>query len=67
MTIFAQRLREAREKAGLSQEQLALDLGYLNRQTISNYEAGKGDPSKSFLERAAARLEVDPAWLAGWV
>lgn len=64
---FPARLQLAREAAKLTQEQLAIDLGYASRQTINNYERGIGDPTKSFLERAAARLEVDPAWLAGWV
>ncbi len=42
----ADRLRKAREHAGLEQAQLATDLG-VSRNTVGNYEGGKVTPAEA--------------------
>lgn len=49
------RLRKAREHAGMDQEELALRIG-VSRGTVSNYEIGRGTrPPKVVVLRAWAR------------
>jgi putative transcriptional regulator len=43
MPVYASRVREFRLKAGLSQEQLARQLG-VSRQTVVNIEQGLNEP-----------------------
>jgi len=60
------RIKIARENLGLSQEQLAIRLGYSTRTTISRIESGSnGVPTKKLVAFAEA-LRVTPQWLAGW-
>lgn len=60
---LADRLRKAREHAGLSQEELAEATG-ISRRTVSAYE--QGHPVKiPFLIAWAMACNVDMAWLAG--
>jgi len=54
---FADRLRQAREAAGLSQYALAKRSG-LSKQALSNLEAGHREPSWMTVQRLAAALEV---------
>lgn len=61
---FAKRLREAREAAGLTQQQLADACGISNR-TISALERGLADGMLADnLFSVADKLHVDPRWLA---
>ena len=59
---FAQRLKTAREKAGLSQSELAAQCG-LTIRSISAYETGRANPRGVTLHKLAAALGVSPAWL----
>jgi putative transcriptional regulator len=43
MAVYQSRVREFREKKGISQEALARELG-VSRQTISNIEKGLNEP-----------------------
>jgi len=61
---LADRLRSAREMAGLSQAQVARIL-HMHRPTISEMEAGRRRVSADELRRLADLYEVDIAWLAG--
>lgn len=63
---FSARLREARKLAKLTQEQLALDVGYADRRVIFAYERGTVSPTLKLTMKLAAHLGVKPAWLAGW-
>lgn len=56
------RLREARERAGLSQRQLAFE--GCSPAYISRLEAGQRVPSLQLLRKIAARLGVDESYLA---
>lgn len=60
---LAQRLRQAREKAGLSQRQLALSVG-ISPQAIQHIEAGTTLRSR-YLTDIARALGVDVQWLDG--
>jgi tetratricopeptide (TPR) repeat protein len=57
-----QRLREARERAGLSQRRLAYD--GCSPAYVSRVEAGNRTPSLRVLAELAARLGVSESWLA---
>jgi transcriptional regulator with XRE-family HTH domain len=62
--IVAKRLRDARKMAGLSQGQVAKELG-LHRPSISEIEAGRRRVSAEELGRLAELYKIDVAWLAG--
>lgn len=49
---FAERFRQAREKAGLSQEKLAAELG-ISKRMIINYEGGKFLPTTDKMPKIA--------------
>ena len=59
---LANRLRSARELAGLSQSQVAKMFAY-HRPTISEVEAGRRDVSAQELARFAEIYGVSAAWL----
>lgn len=61
---IAQRLRLARENAGLSQGQVAKKLD-LQRPSISEMEAGRRRVSAEELSALAALYHVDTDWLLG--
>jgi transcriptional regulator with XRE-family HTH domain len=62
--IIAERLRTARKMAGLSQGQVARELG-LHRPSVSETEAGRRRVSVEELGRLAELYKVDVGWLAG--
>ena len=51
-------MREARRKLGLTQAQLAHDVG-VTRQTISQVESGDYNPTLALCVRIARRLDSD--------
>jgi transcriptional regulator with XRE-family HTH domain len=55
-------LREARERLGFTQEQVA-DRSGVHATEVSRIERGKRDPKVSTLERLAAAVEVPPSRL----
>lgn len=59
---FGERVKQAREAAGLTQSQLAKRLGR-TRSSISNIEAGRQTPSVEMAARCARLLRCDPGWL----
>jgi len=59
----AHRIRLARRSAGLSQAQLALELG-VQRSAVSHWEAQRGKPSASNLRQLALVTGVQFEWLA---
>lgn len=60
---FSTNLKRLRKQAGLSQEQLALALGYAGQSTISNYEKGIRSPDVDEVPAIAKELGVDVAAL----
>ena len=57
--IVGRRLREHRTRLGLSQEQLAEQLGF-HRTYLGSVERGERNLTLVSLEQLAARLGVDP-------
>jgi transcriptional regulator with XRE-family HTH domain len=62
--VLAERLRTAREMAGLSQGQVAKRLG-IHRPSVSEIEAGRRRVSAEELTELADLYMVDLSWLAG--
>lgn len=62
--VLAERLRTARELAGLSQGQVAKRLG-IHRPSVSEIEAGRRKISAEELTALADLYAVDLSWLAG--
>ncbi len=62
--LIAERLREARKLAGLSQGHVAKMLG-LHRPSVSEIEAGNRRVSADELARLAGIYDVNVAWLLG--
>lgn len=63
MTI-SEKIREARSKAGLTQQQLADKVG-VSQQYIAHYESGKYYPKIQTLQKFADALEISMADLLG--
>ena len=63
-TLIAERLKEARKLAGVSQGHVAKILG-LHRPSISEIEAGNRRVSADELARLADIYDVSVAWLLG--
>lgn len=62
--VLAERLRQARELAGLSQGQVAKRLG-IHRPSVSEIEAGRRKVSAEELAELADLYAVNLSWLAG--
>lgn len=62
--IIANRIREARKMAGLSQAQVAKMLG-LHRPSISEIEAGNRNVSAEEMAKFAEIFDVSASWLIG--
>jgi transcriptional regulator with XRE-family HTH domain len=54
---FGNKLLELRKQKGLSQEDLAVDLG-ISQSSVSNYEAGLTKPDITVLEKVSAYFSV---------
>lgn len=59
---FHDRLKQAREKAELTQAQVASILG-IAKSTYSGYETGKSEPSMNNIANLMRILEVSPEFL----
>ncbi len=57
---FAATLKAARERAGLTQQQLAEKLG-VYREAVARFESGKHDPGWSTVQKLADVLGVELA------
>lgn len=62
---LANRVRQRREELGLSQEQLALRMGYSSRTSINKIENGR-PCSQKIISRLAEALNVSIPYLMGW-
>ena len=64
--ILGKKIKECRERLGMSQEELANKLGYKSRSTINKIELGKNDITQHKIVAFAKALETTPAYLMGW-
>ena len=64
MSDFANRFKELRLKAGLTQDQLSENLG-ISRSTIGMYESGSREPDYKTLGAIADFFNVDTDYLLG--
>ncbi len=62
--IFGIRLKECREKLGLSQSEVATLINIAN-SSYSAYETGKQNPKINVLSRICKELDVSSDWLLG--
>ena len=62
--LIAERIREARKTAGLTQGQVAKILG-LHRPSVSEMEAGNRRVSAEEIARLAEIFDVESSWLLG--
>lgn len=62
MTI-GERIKEMREKRGMTQEELAVACGYKSRSTINKFEKNICEIKLSNVQKIAAALNVDPDYL----
>ena len=63
--MIGERIKEARKRAGMTQEELAEASG-VAVITIRQYETYRREPRLAMIEKIAAALNVHPAQLAGW-
>lgn len=62
--IRGDRIRERRKQLGLSQEELAAQVG-IDQKQISNYESSKGNPTADSLIELVRVLGVSTDWILG--
>ena len=60
------RIKARRMQLGLSQEEVAVKLGYKSRSTINKIELGINDITQSKVVSIAKALDTTPAYLMGW-
>ena len=66
MTTIGDRIKSRREELGLTQDDLALKLGYKSRSSINKIEKdGRNLPQKKILDIALA-LDTTVAYIMGW-
>lgn len=63
---FGQRVRIRREELHMTQEELAVKLGYKSRTSINKIELDKRNMKQSQIVSLAKALETTPAYLMGW-
>lgn len=66
MNNIGENIRIAREKAGLTQDELAQKLGYKTRSSIAKIENGTNDIPQSKIVLIAEALNTTPAIIMGW-
>lgn len=62
---LGKKVRLRREYLGMSQEELAIKMGYKSRSSINKIECGRS-VSQKIIYRLAEVLETTPAYLLGW-
>lgn len=63
---FGERVLALRNEKGMTQDELALAVGYKSRSTIAKIESGERDPHQSMIAAIAKALDTTPAYLMGW-
>lgn len=67
MSKIGENILAARKRAGLTQEELALRMGYKSKSTINKIELGINDIPQSKIIKFAEVLGTTPGALMGWV
>ena len=65
MTV-GERIREARERQGLSQEELAKRLGLKDKSSVCKIERSGDNISTKSIKKYASVLNIKPSALMGW-
>lgn len=66
MAEIGKKIREKREELGMTQEELALKLGYKSKTTIAKIENGTNDIVQSKVIEFAHALDTTSGYLMGW-
>lgn len=66
MDVTGERIRKRRTALNISQAELAEQVGYKNKTTITKIESGKISPPRSKVVEIAKALQTSPAYLMGW-
>ena len=66
MTEIGKNIMRRRKEIGLTQEELALKLGYKSKSTINKIELGINDLPQSKVIKFAEALQTTPSYLMGW-
>lgn len=66
MLTLYERIKSRREQLNMSQEELALKLGYKSRSSINKIEKGENDIPQSKIVAFARALNTTPSFLMGW-
>ena len=59
-------IRKARQRLGLSTEEMARLIPGVTRSTLNRWELGQNEPRVSDVEKLARALQTNPAALCGW-
>ena len=65
MTIY-ERIKFLREKMNMSQQELAIRVGYKDKSAVSKVERGERDINQHMVVKYAIALNTTPAYLMGW-
>lgn len=65
MKMIGARIKLRREEVGLTQDELARNLGYKSRSSINKIELGKQNIKQSALVKIALALNVTPGYILG--
>lgn len=65
MTL-GEKVYQLRSGKNMTQDELALAVGYKSRSTIAKIESGEREPGQSMVVALANALDVTPAYLMGW-
>lgn len=66
MSTIGSRIRDRREKLGLSQDELSKRLGYKSRSSINKIELDERNLTQSKIKAIADALGTTPAYIMGW-
>ena len=66
MATLYDRIKSRRTELGLTVEELAHNMGYKDKSSISKIENGKADIPQSKIAAFADALQTTPAYLMGW-
>lgn len=66
MSTVGNNILNKRKELGLTQEELAVKMGYKSKSTINKIELGINDIPQSKIQRFAEVLGTTPAALMGW-
>lgn len=61
-----ERIKNRREELKMTQEELAIKMGYKSRSTIAKIESGANDIPQSKIKDFAEALQTTPSYLMGW-